>query len=580
MRSVRAGAIGGLLISAAVIGRGEASAQADCVWLEGSGDLVYQNFGSTTVTYVGTPRLRCSDGVSVVADSAVFYDASSLYEFLGTVRLDDPETRLDAERVQYFQNVGRIDARDSVRLLRRSDSTSVSGERLEYLRPSQTRPIEQLTVTGGRPHAVLQPRSSPDSSSASGPREPYIVDADRIFIRGGDEFRAYGTVELSRAELDASADTVEYNGASSRLILSGNARLEAEAYDLTASNIVVDLPDDQVRFVLGRDDAVLTGEDLSIRAPLIHVLLTDGLLDRLVAFDPLAAPRASPPAMVTDPEAAPPAFVPAQPPAPVSVPPPGDSPGASSGDTSRRPVALARGFEVTADSLDVLAPLEVLHTVFAAGRAHAVSTARDSLNTESTPDIARRDWIDGDTVIATFLPVEPDESQRPEAPARAEDEREEYALERLVAKINAATLYRMVASDTTGARGGTPADSMATAPGSVRPKPAIHYVVGDSITIVLAEGEVQTMKVVGQVRGIHLEPGSGSGEAEPGDDERGSRDTSAPSPSGTGELPGGVGSANRSVAPGGGALGGRDGRTSSPHRVGSLAAPRPWGRIR
>ena len=36
---------------------------------------------------------------------------------------------------------------------------------------------------------------------------------------------------------------------------------------------------------------------------------------------------------------------------------------------------------------------------------------------------------------------------------------------------------------------------------------AIHYVVGDEITILLnEEGEAERMEVMGQTRGIHLEP--------------------------------------------------------------------------
>ena len=36
--------------------------------------------------------------------------------------------------------------------------------------------------------------------------------------------------------------------------------------------------------------------------------------------------------------------------------------------------------------------------------------------------------------------------------------------------------------------------------------PAVHYVVGEEITITMVAGEVDAMEVVGQSRGIHLEP--------------------------------------------------------------------------
>jgi hypothetical protein len=36
--------------------------------------------------------------------------------------------------------------------------------------------------------------------------------------------------------------------------------------------------------------------------------------------------------------------------------------------------------------------------------------------------------------------------------------------------------------------------------------PAVHYVVGQEITIHMFEGEVEAMEVLGQTRGVHLEP--------------------------------------------------------------------------
>jgi hypothetical protein len=48
-----------------------------------------------------------------------------------------------------------------------------------------------------------------------------------------------------------------------------------------------------------------------------------------------------------------------------------------------------------------------------------------------------------------------------------------------------------------------PSDSTAV-PGT--DPPALHYVVGSEITITMADGQVDQMQVVGQTRGVHLEP--------------------------------------------------------------------------
>ncbi len=58
--------------------------------------------------------------------------------------------------------------------------------------------------------------------------------------------------------------------------------------------------------------------------------------------------------------------------------------------------------------------------------------------------------------------------------------------------MGARSLYRLLPEDSTSRAGVD--------------RPAVHYVMGDSITIHMTGGEVQEMQVVGQTRGIHLEP--------------------------------------------------------------------------
>jgi hypothetical protein len=67
----------------------------------------------------------------------------------------------------------------------------------------------------------------------------------------------------------------------------------------------------------------------------------------------------------------------------------------------------------------------------------------------------------------------------------------------LFARVNARALVRMPAADTTNA-----SDPACDVPGRF----AVHYVIGDSITIRLAEGTVEDMEVIGQVEGHHWEP--------------------------------------------------------------------------
>ena len=78
--------------------------------------------------------------------------------------------------------------------------------------------------------------------------------------------------------------------------------------------------------------------------------------------------------------------------------------GEGTAPAAARPHALAADFEITADSLEVLAPGDQIERLFAAGRARSVSYAGDSLNVEELPEVARSDWLEGDTIIVTFAP--------------------------------------------------------------------------------------------------------------------------------------------------------------------------------
>jgi hypothetical protein len=229
-------------------------------------------------------------------------------------------------------------------------------------------------------------------------------------------------------------------------------------------------------------EALLTGEDLTLRAPLIKLYLVEGAVERLVAV-PLPSGTDSPPAALEE------GVGRAQ-----TTSRTGAADAAEAGaDTASvgRPVAVAERFELTADSLDLTAPGDVVERIFAAGRARSVSQARDSLNVEALPEVARQDWLEGDTIVINLEPARPD-SLAASARAPGEEAEREYEIETIVARVGARSLYRLPPQDSTAQAGVD--------------LPAVHYVLGDEITIHMSEGEVREMEVVGQTRGVHLEP--------------------------------------------------------------------------
>ena len=559
-----------------------------CRVLPGTERAVGRNQGGGRVVYLTRPRLACDSGVTIRADSMVIFESTGFNQLYGSVYFEDSSRRLRSQNARYFDQVGRLEANGAVELTDKESGNVVQGENLLYLRADTRfrRTVEELTVWGGRSHALLYPGTPSDEAEAvpgvrdsvrlgvsareaqaraaaeaqaqaepedTGPREPYDVVADRIFIRGDELFRATGTVEVTRDSLNATADSLQYLQNRERLFLQGRAVLTQERFDLQGEEILLVLPGDVIRSVEARHGSRLVGEDFQLDAPWIRMGLIGGALESLWA-------------------------TPFQ---------PGDTLEGPTGPRilgeeldsldAVRPHARSSTFDMVADSLEVAAPGEVLERVFAAGRARAVSSGRDSLNTPDTPELIRRDWIEGDTVVAFFRPAEP----------AAPEDSTRYVIQRLEARVSARSLYRLepeqspVGPDSTVVAAADPgiaatddstavvsrepadslgfavadsipappdslaatesvSDSLATpeseepvppdsvpapgeeaaaegadtgAPGPVTetgispdPRLAVHYVIADEIVIIFVDGEVERMEVKGLDQGLYLDP--------------------------------------------------------------------------
>jgi lipopolysaccharide export system protein LptA len=518
----------------------------------------------------------------ISADSAVVFEASSYSQLFGNVSFRDEETRLVADTAHYFAEAERLNAYGNVVLNNDAEGSVIQGDTMVLLRANDQREVDRLTVTGRRPHATLYPAGQADTAAApadtviialdttavdpdttatpldtaavlpdtgvvladtsgaapppeptppEADRTPYEIDADTIFLEGSQYFKARGSVQIMRDSLNASADSVEYDELEGNLNLGGSARLLTSDYDLSGRSIVMEIVRDDVRGVVAREEAVLEGEDLRLLAPIITLKLLDGAVQELVAVrDPVAdslAALADSLAELSDaPEPTPTPPVPPQTPNPVLAE-------LELELFPVRPYALAQDFLLQSDSMEVLVPEDVLEEVWAMGNARGESLGGDSLNAADTPESFRRDWIEGDTIIATFGtgeeegPLDPADSlamaldtlslleppdRDPEDPdlllpdttTAGETADSEYRLERLVARGNAKSFYRLAPSDTTAASD-TVAASDTTA-NQAETGPSFHYVIGDEITILLSQGEVEKMEVSGRTRGIHLEP--------------------------------------------------------------------------
>jgi lipopolysaccharide export system protein LptA len=487
----------------------------------------------TRMFFFTSPTIRCPGGVRISADSARVYESTNYNQLWGHVVFSDQDSRLSSDQAQYFSDQRRLVAQGNAVLTDQTEGSIIRGDNMILVRAGPRQPEDLLTVTGRRPHATLYPirqpepevvlpdtadqgaQALPPDSTVTPPdstvtpatppvmralpqagtepeaeRIPYEIDARQFVLEGSRFFRATGSVVATRDSLTAMADSLEYDQDQGALFLSGNARVTIAQTDLAAEEIRLDLPHDELREAVATGQAILDGEDLRLLAPIVTLFFTEGRMERLAAQRDRAADSVL--AEMDEEAQERERFLRGAPPLAARE--------LGLEEFPRRPYALAQDFILEGDSLEVIAPEEILQEVWAMGNARGETAGRDSLNSPDTPPLISRDWVVGDTIVAFF--VEGGDSlavtdeplpDRDRDVAGADTGQARYQLERLVASVRARSMYRMAASDSTVAAEGS--------------QFAIHYVVGDEITILLnEEGEAERMEVMGQTRGIHLEP--------------------------------------------------------------------------
>ena len=461
----------------------EVAGQGSSCDLRSSRGVVSNQTNNARVSYVSAPRFECTDGTRIEADSSVTFEATSFTQLFGDVIFRDDHRELYADRAQYFSRVGRLQAQGSVRLMNLEDGSWVTGEDLVLLQEGDDRTEEDVTVRVGRPHARLVPAVRSDSTAVEGPAGgsqpnnseeavPYEVDADLIHLVGDRLFQARGRVEITHESLQAYGDSLEFQQDIASLTLFENARilsqetLSGDTLDVRGDTITIDLPNDRIDEIEARGRARLLAEDVDMRGPMIRLVFEEEALERVFAVRRAVEEDLSP------------------------VSGGGEQPASSANPT--QPRAVAEDFVLTGDSIEADLPGGELERVTATGAARGVSTARDLLNTDTTDELIRSDWIKGDTIIATFRSVLAEPGDPPTDGLLAAEPTERQ-IDLLIARGQARSFYRS-------------APESAVASGAAGPQALeLNYVIGDEVRLFMKDGEVERMEV-DDPTGVYLQP--------------------------------------------------------------------------
>jgi hypothetical protein len=287
-------------------------------------------------------------GSTLSSDSVAMYGRQRRIDFVGHVVIRDTALALDANFASYYLRDEKLEARKNVVATNRSSGSVLRGPHLDYYRAVQgVRDTVEMFATS-RP--TVEYRQAADSG------EPYIIVGDRIRFKGDDRVWAGGKVTVDRSDFASRSDSLLLDETKGIGVLVGQPRVEGKGgktYTLVGTRIELGLADREIRLVKALGEGKATGDDWTLTADTIHLLVSDRKLQQALAWVGEGA--------------------------------------------KTRAHAVSTLYTIDADSIAVDTPDEVL-TESRAFR-HALSRAkRDSSTTPA--DI---DWIAGDSLTARFV---------------------------------------------------------------------------------------------------------------------------------------------------------------------------------
>ncbi len=505
-------------VSSSLFGPASLSAQqvggGECRLMDTFGTLVQRQISpGNVVQYVTFADLRCPNGLRIRADSAVVWGQTGRNELIGRVRFTTAERDLRADLADWYEQDGRLVARGNVVFGDLTEGTEVRGETLNYLEARGTRE-EEVTVSGGRPSAVLPAEPRADGTAG----EPFRVTANRLRFQGERFFWGDGDVELDREDLDARADSLVYDRESELLILNRNARVNRGEVSASGGNLNLTFEGDQLRRLVARQGGRIETEEYILTG--LEVLIELGPAEEIESVVAEGGERPGTGEWVV-------ARIEGD-----QVMLRGDRVEVQDGDDGQRVLratgraraeSLGGGFGAPAGEGATAPPP---NDTAAADHGHEEGFGPDGL-----PD---RDWIEGEEILAFFEPVSngapdpsPDATDDPDAPTPATGEaggEEGWRLVRLESTDNASALYRTEQDEEEGEEGAPSPDE----PGDPVPPPeatpdaeeeeedlppvrrwSITYILAQRIIIHLEDGAVSFLEAEGDVRGYQLEPRQG-----------------------------------------------------------------------
>ena len=281
-------------------------------------------------------------GSTLSSDSVAMYGRQRRIDFIGHVVIRDTAMALDANFASYHLRDERLEARRDVVARNRRSGSVLRGPHLDYYRAA--RGVRDTVEMFANARPTVEYRQAADSG------EPYVIVGDRIRFKGDDRVWAGGKVTVDRSDFASRSDSLLLDETKGIGVLVGRPRVEGKGgktYTLVGTRIELGLEQREIRLVKALGAGRATGDDWTLTADTIHLLVADRKLQQAFAW-------------------------------------------------AGRAHAVSSLYTIDADSIAIDTPAEVLTESRAFGRALS-RAKRDSMTVAA--DI---DWIAGDSLTARF----------------------------------------------------------------------------------------------------------------------------------------------------------------------------------
>ncbi len=396
--------------------------------------IAVETGGETNYFAGGNVRLSCrGTKITMRSDSVASY-AGERVQFAGHVHYRDTTLTMDTEFGTYYRAAERWEARGNVKTRNLKTGSTLAGPSLDYFRAVKgVRDTTEMYAVGRPRIEYFAKDSAADSTAAPGDstrpaREPYVIVADRVRIKGDERIWAGGTVTIDRSDFAARGDSLRLDtGPANDGTLLGKRPtmhgIGSDSFDLAGQRLDFRLKNRELEHVIAKGDAKAVNQDWTLVADTIAHDLAKRKLEHTEAW--------------------------------------GDS---------VKPHATSAKYEIRADSLALDSPGQHLREARAFGKAWLGGEV-DSVTKE-------RDWLTGDTVIASFEPRDSAGSTK-------------SVLTRLVARGSARSYHLDPDEKHKGGR------------------PSINYARGNEIVITMkrdGSDKVDLVEVRGAADGVQLAP--------------------------------------------------------------------------